>query len=331
MRTIPIEIGNGKNFVRTVALLDDGSNTSYIAKDIVRQLCVIGKNETVKIQMINDTEEEIHTERVSTKIKGIESQEQWDFKPLVVKNVIKGLKTINWGKEAQKWNHLQDIKFPQNYKDEAVQVLIGLDHPELHVSLEERIGGQFEPIARRTKLGWTVVGRVQRKTNKKIITNLGISHPTHDEVINEFIPKYFWEIEESRNHPGVLTKIDQQILENTENTMNHYGQRYGVKIPWNEQKCEWYESKATAEKRLMTLQQRFSKDKCLGEEYHKILKEYKEKGYIREINELEDVKAAYYLPHFPVIKMAKVTTKIRIVFDAAAKSKGICLNDMINP
>jgi len=44
-----------------------------------------------------------------------------------------------------------------------------------------------------------------------------------------------------------------------------------------------------------------------------------------------DDKNAWYLPHFPIIKPDKETTKVRIVFDAAAKSEGKCLNDYILP
>ena len=42
------------------------------------------------------------------------------------------------------------------------------------------------------------------------------------------------------------------------------------------------------------------------------------------------VAESWFLPHFPVIKMDKETTKTRIVFDAAAKSEGSSLNDVIH-
>ena len=35
-------------------------------------------------------------------------------------------------------------------------------------------------------------------------------------------------------------------------------------------------------------------------------------------------------PHFPVVRMDKSTTKVRIVFDCAAKCDGISLNYMIH-
>ena len=37
----------------------------------------------------------------------------------------------------------------------------------------------------------------------------------------------------------------------------------------------------------------------------------------------------WYLPHFPVLRPEKETTKMIIVFDASAKCNGVCLNDII--
>ena len=54
------------------------------------------------------------------------------------------------------------------------------------------------------------------------------------------------------------------------------------------------------------------------------------KGYVRKLepNETEDT-SSWYLPHFLVIREDRETTKVRIVFDSAARCKGISLNDMM--
>ena len=54
------------------------------------------------------------------------------------------------------------------------------------------------------------------------------------------------------------------------------------------------------------------------------------KGYLRKVPLDEQTPvSAWYLPHFPVVRMDKTTTKVRIVFDCSAKCKGTSLNDMI--
>ena len=37
----------------------------------------------------------------------------------------------------------------------------------------------------------------------------------------------------------------------------------------------------------------------------------------------------WHLPHFPVVRLDKTTTKVRIVFDCSDKFNGISLNDVI--
>ncbi|PFX19092.1 hypothetical protein AWC38_SpisGene16530 [Stylophora pistillata] len=73
------------------------------------------------------------------------------------------------------------------------------------------------------------------------------------------------------------------------------------------------------------------KKKCaLGTEYSQIIQAYVEKGYLRRVEPDEPLPPeVWYLPHFPVIRMDKATTKIRIVFDCSAKTDGVSLNDAI--
>ena len=56
-----------------------------------------------------------------------------------------------------------------------------------------------------------------------------------------------------------------------------------------------------------------------------------EKGYIRKIDPTEEKPARrWYLPHFPVVRLDRATTKTGIVFDASAKFGGISLNDVVH-
>ena len=53
-----------------------------------------------------------------------------------------------------------------------------------------------------------------------------------------------------------------------------------------------------------------------------------DKGYVRKLeSEVANDGPSWYLPHFPVIREDRETTKVRIVFDSAAKCKGKSLND----
>ena len=83
-------------------------------------------------------------------------------------------------------------------------------------------------------------------------------------------------------------------------------------------------------RRLQNTEKRLHKSPNIGHAYSDIIKQYVAKGYVRKVPENESYKSKWYLPHFPVLRPDKDTTKIRIVFDASAKCQGTSLNDVIN-
>ena len=63
---------------------------------------------------------------------------------------------------------------------------------------------------------------------------------------------------------------------------------------------------------------------------HNTIKAYVEKGYWRRVKPDESsAPDVGYLSCFPVIRMDKTTTKVRIVFDCSAITDRLSLNDVI--
>ena len=88
------------------------------------------------------------------------------------------------------------------------------------------------------------------------------------------------------------------------------------------------DNREEAEKRLLSLEKSLLKKPEVARRYKEAMNANVEKGYVRklETNEAEDGPSCY-LPHFPVIREDRETTKVRIVFDSAARCKGVSLND----
>jgi len=65
--------------------------------------------------------------------------------------------------------------------------------------------------------------------------------------------------------------------------------------------------------------------------YSRVMEEYLNKGYAKELSNEEAATKSditWYLPHHPVLNPNK-PGKVRVVFDAAAKFAGVSLNDML--
>ncbi|XP_028416851.1 uncharacterized protein LOC114541063 [Dendronephthya gigantea] len=71
------------------------------------------------------------------------------------------------------------------------------------------------------------------------------------------------------------------------------------------------------------------KDPKVKKAYQQIIDDYVAKDYVRIVPKKEERQ--WFLPHFPVIREDKSTTKVRVVFDAAAPHEGKSLNDTILP
>ena len=67
--------------------------------------------------------------------------------------------------------------------------------------------------------------------------------------------------------------------------------------------------------------------------YTAALQEKIDLGVIEKVScdDTGPVGMTYYMPHSAVIRADKVTTKVRIVFDASCKDNGVSLNDTLHP
>ena len=85
-----------------------------------------------------------------------------------------------------------------------------------------------------------------------------------------------------------------------------------------------------AERRPSSLKKRLTLNTVLCNKYLDVLETFIGKGYARRVpyNLLVTNNAKWYLPHHPVLHPCK-PNKVRVVFDCAAKHKGISLNDAL--
>ncbi|GFX09100.1 CCHC-type domain-containing protein [Trichonephila clavipes] len=175
-------------------------------------------------------------------------------------------------------------------------------------------------VALETKLGWTLMGKVPRYTDKKD-TSMNIV-----TMLSQDIPvSSLWDLE----MPGIRDTIEQNSREEKEKAvMSHFLEtvrqkedgRYEVHMPWKVDRAFLTDNYELCLKRLESTTRKLEK---IGfrEKYHEVFREWLAKGVIEEIPGKELPVRTHYLPHRPVIKETSATSsmKIRPVFDASAK------------
>ena len=96
--------------------------------------------------------------------------------------------------------------------------------------------------------------------------------------------------------------------------------RYETNLPFKDDETSVSDSYSLSEKRLSSLLNKLKNQPEVFSEYDKIITEQLKSGIIERVKNVEEseVGKVHYLPHRPVIRLDKSTTKLRLVYDASS-------------
>ena len=332
LRTVPVVLKNGNQKMVVNALLDDGSTKTYINEDVAKELKLEGQKQLVNVSVLNGQCKQFETMPVEFYLESLDGNIKMKVEALTANRVTGDMRAVDWRQYARKWKHLAKIPFQNIGPRPIVDILIGIDYADLHRSLVEVTGKPGEPMARKTLLGWTCIGSINRNDSRPYKSNFIRTYKSSDmdlEAINSTIKK-FWEIEEVPSpKEAILNSDDSMALKTVSESLKFQDGKYEVKLPWKQDRYLPNNYKM-ALRRLENTEKRLKKQPELGEKYGNIIEDYIQKGYLKYVDINPETYTGWYLPHFPIIRPDKTTTKIRIVFDGSAKSEGKSLNDVIH-
>ncbi|MEO0404760.1 MAG: hypothetical protein AAF193_07815, partial [Bacteroidota bacterium] len=167
-------------------------------------------------------------------------------------------------------------------------------------------------------------------TNLNTVVRIG-EDEEHEDTL--FSLKKFWELESIGivDLKKQISGEEDEALQRFQSTIHFEGSRYEVGLPWKSNAPTLLPNYQQALKRLRRNEEKLSQDQRKQTMYKEAMHQYLKDGHAREITE-EDQQASkiYYLPHHPVFREDKTTTKCRVVFDASARNRqGISLNDCL--
>ena len=130
-----------------------------------------------------------------------------------------------------------------------------------------------------------------------------------------------------------MTKEEKLASEQVQSSIKYDGERYEVQVPWLRSRPLLENNNEMAFKSLQNTEKRLLRQGSIREDYGNIIKAYEKR--IRQ--KIDAAVASYpesriwYLPHFPICRPDRSTTKTKIVFDASAECNGQSLNKDILP
>ena len=125
-----------------------------------------------------------------------------------------------------------------------------------------------------------------------------------------------------------MTVEEKIAFEKVNQSLVHDCEPYQVAVPRKSECLTLPNNLEMACSRLKNTEKRLLRQPVVGQEYNQIIVSFLDKGYIHKINETDKKPPIFWhLPHFPVCRPERMTTKTRIVFDASAKFQGTSLNE----
>ncbi|CAH8639763.1 unnamed protein product, partial [Dicrocoelium dendriticum] len=325
---VPVRIESQRGLLETYALLDTGSNVTLVEEGLMEEAGIGVTPSRLEFTTMSGTSS-IEAGYVGFTLSSLDGtgsisvRQAYCLPRLPLEPIITPKRDL-----ARQWPHLADIPF-EEIRDSRIRILLGTNVPEAHWHLEQRLGERNHPFAVKTLLGWTLLGPVgEGRTAIDSVQYCHISRPTVEEQLERLYNNDFSRVDVGDHAPSVEDNAALSIAQNSVHLVNGH---FEIGLPWRNSPVLMPNNYEIAFRRLQCLRKRLITNCPLGERYAAAIEATISKGYAVRVptNQLESRYAPrWYLTHHAVINPKK-PDKLRVVFDCAARYKGLCLNDQL--
>ncbi len=365
LQTLPVDVYNKGKKITLNCLIDQGATGAFMSRRAAEALQVTGHTAVTSVTgfggqitrgavMIAD----VQVAEMGTKRK------HW-VQLQVSEDPAASYKPHDWTKTQGRYDHLRQLPIKPPVQGMGVDLMLGMDTPELVCSLVPDVGGasRREPVARLTRLGWIVGGPLVGATKGQDRAHFSFfskpcipsgcdtmegwtSHTfvaaapdardppritrTRDEDLNTLVAR-MWEIDNSTGKTAATIQ-DEKIFAFLREQLAVVDGKYMLPTLWRNPDDRPPNNYRYAETRLKSLLAGpLLKDERIHTSYNTQIKEWRKDKYIQEVvTNTPQQDDAYYLPHFAVVRWEKQSTQVRVVMDGAARAgKNPCLNDCL--
>lgn len=330
LQTLIIQASGSCSTERCRVLLDGGSQRSFITTELSRKLgCEFIEEEVLTVGVFGGKETSETLRRVRVRLHDPTGKTTLSVEALEVKSICNQMIPVP---DERIINALQSHSIDTtavlcgSESDKGIAILIGSDfYWDIVTGNIKTVGPCMKAV--ETRLGWTVQGPVPTPTKIVHCKNVVVLHASPSDVTSAL--KQFWELETIGIKDPTNTSTQDQVLEDFEKNIRLVDGRYEVALPWKPE-VDLPDNFEVAERRLSHLMRKLSLSPASVEAYDKAIRQYIVDGTGEKAPTTtpNDGRYVYYLPHRAVIREDRLTTKIRIVFDASSHARGVrSLND----
>lgn len=327
---------SGGTYVR--ALLDQGSESSFVAESVVQLLGLTKKRASVALSGLGSTSAGTARARTQLVLRSrTDPNFELEAEALVLPQLTSHLPSDKFDDlDLQQFEGLT-LADPDFSISKKVDVILGAD---VYGQLLRSGLKRFPPsqlVAQNTAFGWVVSGAVRSAGPRRADRALSslptqVLHCSVEPNLEQTLQR-FWTLEEIAPNPGRL-KPEDEMAENlfTETHSRDSRGRYEVRLPLKAGRPRVAdETRSMALKSLSSMQRRLSRDARLADAYGAFMKDYERLGHMTRVQASEiRCEDAWYLPHHAVVQDSGDKYKVRVVFDASRKTRGgHCLNDFL--
>ena len=345
------------------ALLDECSNGTFIKDSLLDIIKIpqdnIGPNLSLEVTTVIGAEEQN-----SGGVKGLVVQATgshlmlYGDRPIPLPyahcrpSLAVGAEEIPTPSRINRLPHLRKLMdiIPDYDPSIPIGLMIGGNCAKANETMETIPSTDDGPYAKRTRLGWCVVGPIASRSENQVIqsfyTNLRDKIPVRDILTNKIANHTFVSTTERTHDPYTsmlkqmynqdfnepwgekegLSVEDRRFLQTMETSITLVDGHYELPIPLRNPDLKLPNNRIQAMSRLSSIKRKLLADDKLREKYVSIIQKMISSGYARVADTSKDPPGRVWtIPHFVVY--SSKTDKYRVVFDFAAKFKGRCLND----
>lgn len=359
---VPVRVCHDGNEVVTYALLDPGSSSSFCEQKLVDALNMRGHGTECKMAVETLTTEKpqnLKSVSYSFIVKSLDGVNEFNLKNVTaIDQIPVTSKNRNVCGNLNKYEHLRGVSLPR-INNATVTLLIGNDHFMSHFPLETRMSpNPAGPHGVKFPLGWVLKGadlEASLQSDRSSVCSFLLNRAGAPNCLDNLENLLVTEEGQIFNPASGLDIADVSNLMSwlqTNEEIREFGLKYSAEdviaydlmrknvrydsghyelpLLWKNAAVTLPESKAMAYNRLQGVKQKLLRDEELRKKYCEQMNKVLEKGYAERVpdNQCQTSNRVWYIPHHPVVNPNK-PDKLRIVYDCAAKSHGVSLNEKL--